>query len=100
MSVITAALGVPEAEERENEEKTAKNSPSLKKGSDIRAQEAQRVLNKMNPKISNIVILNGLLWKRTETILSFLRLNPSTTFQTLSLIMMATPLLLRDSCPQ
>ena len=87
---------------RENvfEEKTAKNSPSLKKESDIQVQEAQRVLNKMNPKIFNIMILNGLLWKRTEIILSFLRLNPSTAFQTLSLIMMATLLLLRDSCPQ
>ena len=31
----------------------------------------------------NTVILNGLPWKRTEIILSFLRLHPSTTFQTL-----------------
>ena len=29
------------------------------------------------------VILNGLPWKRTEIILSFLRLHPSTAFQTL-----------------
>ena len=45
------------------------------------------------------VILNGLPWKRTEIILSFLRLHPSTGFQTLLLTMMATPFLLRDSCP-
>ena len=31
----------------------------------------------------NTVILNGLPWKRTEIILSFLRLHPSTTSQTL-----------------
>jgi len=36
----------------------------------------------------------------TEIILSFLRLHPSTAFQTLLLTMMATPFLLRDSCPQ
>ena len=29
------------------------------------------------------MILNGLPWKRTEIILSFLRLHPSTSFQTL-----------------
>ena len=29
------------------------------------------------------VILNGLPWKRTEIILSFLRLHPSTAFRTL-----------------
>ena len=29
----------------------------------------------------------------------FLRLHPSTAFQTLLLTMMATPFLLRDSCP-
>ena len=29
------------------------------------------------------MILNGLPWKRTEIILSFLRLNPSTAFRTL-----------------
>ena len=39
-------------------------------------------------------------WKRTELILSFLRLYPSTEFQTLLLTMRATPFLLRDSCPQ
>ena len=40
-------------------------------------------------------------WFALETnILSFLRLLPSTAFQTLLLTMMATPFLLRDSCPQ
>ena len=29
------------------------------------------------------MILNGLPWKRTEIILSFLRLRPNTAFQTL-----------------
>ena len=38
--------------------------------------------------------------RRKEIILSFLRLHPSTAFQTLLLTMMATPFLLRDSCPQ
>ena len=33
-------------------------------------------------------------------ILSFLRLHPSTSFQTLLLTMMATLFLIRDSCPQ
>ena len=46
------------------------------------------------------VILNGLPWKLTEIILSFLRLHPSTAFQTLLLTIMATPFLLRNSCPQ
>ena len=46
------------------------------------------------------VILNGLPWKRTEIILSFLRLHPSTALWTLLLTMMTTPFLLRDSCPQ
>ena len=46
-----------------------------------------------------IVILNSLPWKRTEIILSFLRLLLSTAFRTLLLTMMATPFL-RDSCPQ
>ena len=46
------------------------------------------------------VILNGLPWTRTEIILSFLRLQPSTAFQTLLWTMMAIPFLLRDSCPQ
>ena len=45
-------------------------------------------------------ILNGLPWKQTEIILSFLRLHPSTAFWTLLLTMRATPFLLRDSCPQ
>ena len=44
------------------------------------------------------IILNGLPWKRTD--LSFLRLHPNAAFQTLLLTMMATPFLLRDSCPQ
>ena len=35
------------------------------------------------------VTLNGLPWKQTELILSFLRLHPSTAFQTLLLTMMA-----------
>ena len=39
-------------------------------------------------------------WKRREIILSFLRLHPSTAFQTLLLTMMATPFLLKESCPQ
>ena len=33
-------------------------------------------------------------------LVSFLRLLPNTAFQTLLLTMMATPFLLRDSCPQ
>ena len=45
------------------------------------------------------MILNGLPWKRTEIILSFLRLHPSTAFQTLLSTTMATPFLLRDSWP-
>ena len=36
----------------------------------------------------------------TEIILLFLRLHPSTAFQTLLLTMRATPFLRRDSCPQ
>ena len=40
------------------------------------------------------------LWKRTEIILSFLRLHPRPAFRTVLLTMMATPFLLRDSCPQ
>ena len=36
----------------------------------------------------------------TEIILSFLRLHPSTAFQTLLLTMIATPFLLSSSCPQ
>ena len=41
-----------------------------------------------------------LFASETEIILSFLRLHPSTAFQTLLLTMWATPFLLRDSCPQ
>ena len=40
------------------------------------------------------VILKGLPWKWTEIILSFLRLRPSTAFQTLLLTMRTTPFLL------
>ena len=39
------------------------------------------------------VMLTGLPWKRTESILSFLRLHPSTAFQTLLLTMRATSFL-------
>ena len=46
------------------------------------------------------MILNGLPWKWTEIILSFLSLHPSTAFQTLLLTMMAIPFLQRDSCPR
>ena len=47
----------------------------------------------------------GLLWYwmvclGNKQILSFLRFQPRTTFQTLLLTMMATPFLLRDSCPR
>ena len=48
----------------------------------------------------------GLPWywivclENKQIILSFLRLHPSTAFQTLLLTTMATPFLLRDSCPQ
>ena len=42
------------------------------------------------------LILNGLPWKRTEIILLFLRVHPSTAFQTLLFTMMPTPFLLRD----
>ena len=42
-------------------------------------------------KLGLTVILNGLPWKWTEIILSFLKLHPSTAFQTLLLTMMATP---------
>ena len=44
----------------------------------------------------------GIEWfalERTEIFLSSWRLHPSTAFQTLLLTMMATPFLLRDSCP-
>ena len=46
------------------------------------------------------VMLNGLPWQRTEIILSFLMLHPSTVFWTLLLIMRATLFLFQDSCPQ
>ena len=42
--------------------------------------------------------MNGLPWKWTEIILSFLRLHPSTAFQTLLITMRTTPFLIRDSC--
>ena len=38
--------------------------------------------------------------EQTKIILSFLRLHPSTALQSLLLTMRATPILLRDSCPQ
>ena len=44
--------------------------------------------------------VNGLPWKRTEIILSFLKLHPSITFQTLVMTMRTTLFLQRDSCPQ
>ena len=34
-------------------------------------------------RLGLLCVLNGLPWKRTEIILSFLRLHPSTAFQTL-----------------
>ena len=40
------------------------------------------------------LILDGLPWKRTEIILSFLRLHPRTAFRTLLLTMRATPFVL------
>ena len=45
------------------------------------------------------MILNGFPWNRAE-ILSFLRLPRTAAFQILPLTVMATPFLLRDSCPQ
>ena len=45
------------------------------------------------------MLFNGLPWKRTKIILSFLRLHPSSAFWTLLLTMRATPFLLRDSLP-
>ena len=42
------------------------------------------------------MILNGLPWKRTEIILSFMILHPSTAFQTLLLTMMAPPFFLNQ----
>ena len=52
-----------------------------------------------NTFIKSPILLDNYL-RRTEVILSFLRLHPSTAFQTLLLTVMATPFLLRDSCPQ
>ena len=46
------------------------------------------------------VILNGLPWKWTEIILSFLRQDLSTAFWTLLLTIRDTPFLQRGSCPQ
>ena len=46
------------------------------------------------------MILNGLLWKWIEIILSFLRLHQHIAFQTLLLPLSASPFLLRDSWPQ
>ena len=56
-----------------------------------------RILAWKIPWMEDPVILNGLPWKRTEIILSFFRLYPSTAFQTLLLTMVALPFLLRDS---
>ena len=39
------------------------------------------------------MILNGLPWKRTEIILSFLRLHPSTAFHTLLLTLVSKDIL-------
>ena len=47
----------------------------------------------------NYCDMNGLPWKHKELILSFLRLH-LISFWTLFFIVMATPFLLRDSCPQ
>ena len=44
--------------------------------------------------------VNGLPWKRTEIILSFLKLHPSIAFQTLLLTTRATPFLLKYSCSE
>ena len=46
------------------------------------------------------MIVNGLPWKQTEIILSFLRLHPVTAFQTVLLTMMAIPFLLSVSYSQ
>ena len=45
-------------------------------------------------------MLSRLPWKWLKIILSFLRLHPSTAFQTLLLSMRATSFLLKNSCPQ
>ena len=44
-------------------------------------------------------MLNGLPWKQTEIIMSFLRLHRSTVLQNLLLTMWATPFLLKDFLP-
>ena len=54
----------------------------------------------VGPQTWITVILNGLPWKPTEIILSFLTLHPSTAFHTLLLTIRVTPFLLMDSCPQ
>ena len=46
------------------------------------------------------VRLNGLPLKQTEIILLFLRLYPSTAFQTLLLTIWSASFLQRASCPQ
>ena len=46
------------------------------------------------------MMLNRLPWKQTGIILLLLRLYPSTAFWTHLLTVSATPVLLRDSCPQ
>ena len=48
-----------------------------------------RSLNQGKLEVVKQEILNGLPWKQTEIILLFLRLHPSTAFETLLLIMMA-----------
>ena len=45
------------------------------------------------------MMLNGLPWKRTEIILSFLGLHPHTAFWTLLLIVRATPFCLKIFLP-
>ena len=45
------------------------------------------------------LVLNGLPWKWTESILLFLKLCASTALWTLLLTMMVTSFLLSDSCP-
>ena len=55
---------------------------------------------RLGHKLEITVILNVLPWKQTEIILSFLRLHPSTAFQTLWLTMRATLFLLTNSCIQ
>ena len=69
---------------------------------------AQRIIELFNFSLFSITSwgigldYHDIEWFALETkiILSFLRLHLSTAFQTLLLTMMATPFLLRDSCPQ